>query len=764
MNIWRMSAVFVLCPCISVYSLPLFASVDQVEPAANELNEQAMEGIIGSGNVDVEMADYKLGGTTAKAKIANRTSLFVNYEMNVTDSNGVTQQTITSGSIGPGEVVLIEGNPPYGGTANQYIQVRAFNTGLGAMEAVDSSWAPSSIDSDDDGLTDKQEIANGLNPFDPTDADMDFEPDGLTNKDEILIHKTNINNPDTDGDGINDGDEVANGLDPTNAADGSLDPDQDFVSNADEINLYGTDINTYDAGLVPDTDGDGVNDTLETILGMDPNDPVVATVGGNTLTDMQQMHVLNRLTYGATINLANDIATMGVEDWITDQLITLDFTNLTSDPAQVLREDYPTVFNEVERVGAIRPLHSVKHLQTRMAMFWDNHFNTDKNKVNYPESELHEEDLFFVNALGNFRTLLDASAKSDAMMRYLDLRYSKTPTPNENYAREIMELHTLGATTTDGLYTPFDVAELSRILTGWSTSKQGTLSRYRTWRGTTNGIVQRENFEFVFYSGNHDADAKTFLGVAFPAGGQQEEGELALDMLANHPETARFICEKMAKTFVSDTPHQKTISNCKSKFMQHRNAPDQIALALQALIGSDEFKLDATMRAKFKDNQEYMFGLGRLLSVNAIGAAQPGDYLKGDAFGEAIERTGQGLFNRGPPTGYKEDAAQWITTNAVLNRFREGNTMLYSGNTSFFSTVDQLIADLNNAGITTSGEVMATVFKLMLGGEYDLKHMEMAYWVLHPGGEAFDLNETETRTKLMNLIARIAQLPEYNLH
>jgi uncharacterized protein (DUF1800 family) len=329
-----------------------------------------------------------------------------------------------------------------------------------------------------------------------------------------------------------------------------------------------------------------------------------------------------------------------------------------------------------------------------------------------------------------------------------------------------MELHTLGVTTTDGLYTPADVNELAKILSGWSTSKQGNLSRYRIYAGTSNGIIQRQDYEFVFKSNNHDPNAKIFLDIQFPAGVGQEEGELALDMLANHSQTAKFICEKMAKTFVSDTPRQKTISNCKSKFLKYRDAPDQIARALDALIGSDEFEDEDNMRAKFKDNQEYMFGLGRLLSVNAIGTTQPGGFLGGTVFGEAIERTGQGLFNKAPPTGYHEDADSWITTNAVLNRFREGNTLLRSGYTSYLGAKSTavLVADLNNAGLTTSGEVLATVFKLMLGGEYDLKHMEMGYWILHPGGEVFDLNELQTRTKLMNLISRIAQLPEYNLH
>lgn len=767
MSTWQVYVGGALCSCVFTVAASVASASEGVGARVIELSEQMMERIVGGGNIDVEMNEYKLGGTPASAKVANRTLLYVNYELNLTDTNGGTVQTLASGTLAPGEAALVSGAPPYGGTSNKYIQIRAFS-GLGAMEAIDTSWAPSSIDSDDDGLTDKIETAHGLNPFDPTDADADFDADGLTNKDEILVYGTNIRVADTDGDGLDDGLEVAMGFDPQDDEDGLSDPDMDYVSTADEIVVYGTDPYIYNGGLVQDTDGDGVNDTLETRLGMDPANADIKSVGGDTPDDKQLMHALNRLTFGATTDSVSDIAAMGAVGWFADQagnplvFDTLDKTDPAHnlDPAQITRLAYAYQGDNVERHGAIRPLHSIKEIQARMALFWDNHFSTYKNVVNYPEAELHEEDLFFVNALGNFRTLLGESAKSDAMMRYLDLKNSSIPEPNENYAREVMELHTLGVTTAAGIYTPDDVQALARILSGWSTSNQGSVSLYDR-RQNDGSLISRALFEYTFRSSNHDTGPKTFLGVVFDGTGDpQMEGETALDMLAQHPQTAQFICTKLAKAFVSDNPLPETVASCKSEFMAKSASPTQIADVLKVLFNSAEFNSVQNQRAKFKDNQEYLISLGRVLRANAIGGSTSLNYLNGTAFGEELEDIGQGLFNKSPPTGYKEDPSEWITTNAAISRFREGVQLSLS-----YSNTDSLAADFRAKGITTAGGVMRELFKMMLGGEYTLDHMVMGYWELYPGGSPFDINdEAQANARIRNLIARLAQLPEFNLH
>jgi uncharacterized protein (DUF1800 family) len=345
-------------------------------------------------------------------------------------------------------------------------------------------------------------------------------------------------------------------------------------------------------------------------------------------------------------------------------------------------------------------------------------------------------------------------------MRYLDLKNSAIPEPNENYAREVMELHTLGVTTEAGIYTPDDVQALARILSGWSTSNQGATSLYAR-RQNNGNLVNRVVYEYLFRSNNHDTGSKTFLGSVFDGTGDpQMEGEIALDMLAAHPQTAEFICTKLAKAFVSDNPAQQTVASCKAEFMEKSASPNQIAEVLQNLFDSDEFNGVDNQQAKFKDNQEYLISLARVLRANAIGNSTFLNYLNGTAFGEELEDIGQGLFDKSPPTGYKEDPVEWITTNAAVNRFREGVQLSLS-----YNNTDSLAADFSAKGITTAGGVMRELFKMMLGGEYTLDHMVMGYWELYPGGSPFDItNQAVANARIRNLIARLAQLPEFNLH
>lgn len=796
MNIWRMSAVFVLLPCISVFSLSSSASNDQVVSESIELSDEKMQGVIGSGNVDVEMADYKVGGSTAKATLANRSLVPLLYEMNVVKVNGQIIETLTSGTIDPGQAMVITGNPAYGGDLNRRIKTRVFvdhgvlsalldggplqaaleaiaggpvdlvslNGNLKHLEVSDSSWAGTSIDSDNDGLADFIELQLGLDPDNPDDADEDWDNDGLSNKDEILLYNTDINNSDSDSDGISDSAEIENGLNPNNANDANLDPDRDFVSNADEINsVPPTDINTYDAGAAVDTDDDGTNDTVEMALGMDPNNSAVNSVGGNTVDDKAQMHVLNRLTFGPTAELANDIATMGVSNWVADQLIPIDYANLSgditlvTDPAQVMRRSFPTINTWDQRLTVIRPLHSVKHLQTRMASFWDNHFNTHHGKTR-TESELHEEDLFFANALGNFGALLSESAKNDAMMVYLDLRGSTKNSPNENYAREVMELHTFGQTTEDGPYTPEDVSALARILSGWSTSR-GAPNSMPSLYGVrdNNQVVNYYNvYKHTFSSTNHDQLEKTFLGKVYPANGGLAEGDAALTELAEHDRTAEFICEKIAKHLITDTPSAAMLSACETVFKANHNADDQIAQVILSLTSSADFNDVANQRGKFKDNQEYMFALGRFTGVVATGTVMPGNVLNATSFADDIDDTDQGLGDKHEPTGWYESAETWTTSNSALHRFREGNEMAFYGSDT--------VTYFSDLGLTTSGDILGHVFKLMLGGHYGNREMEMGYWVLHPNGAAFDITASYANARLEDLIARVAQLPEHNLH
>lgn len=760
MNTWRKCISLILCLSLSFYSFSVFSYQEtSIQPVMYEMSDEAMDQIVGGGNLDVTMSEYKLGGTLAKAEVVNRSLLTATYELNLVSANGTVIETLSSGSISPNTATIVQGSPPYGGTNNRYIQAKVYVAGMPFFEAVDSSWAAESIDSDADGITDVMEIKHGLNPYLASDALDDPDGDGLTNIEEINLYRTNILIADTDGDSINDGNEIAYGLNPNNASDADLDPDMDFMSNAEEINLYHLDPAVANPGMAPDADNDGVNDKLELALGIDPNNAAVNSVGGDSAEEKRVAHVLNRLAFGPTSELLTTMHTVGVDSWIANELMPIGLDEMTPDPAQLIRDSYPTVTILDERVGSIRPVHSMKHLQSRMALFWDNHFSTHKGKTQ-TVAEFYEEDLFFVNAFGNFRTLLGMSAKSDAMLDYLDLATSRgngANVPNENYAREVMELHTFGQLTEQGNYSADDVAALARILTGWSTGPT-IPSRYQI-RNNAGDFVTYNVSLFGFNSSWHNTEEKTFLSELFTAGGGQEEGERALDMLAYHSVTANYICQKLARHFVSDVPGVETLSACQSTFMAAAQAPDQIGQVLLTLFNSAQFTDVNNYRSKFKDNQEYIFSMARLLGTKAIGNTQPGGYINSTSLGDIINRTDQGLFGKQEPTGWEEEAHHWINTNAVMTRFREGNKLIFDS----YHQVN-LVDYFNGLGITSAGDIMEHLFLIMLGGKYDVRHMEMGYWALHPAHKAFAMTDTDAESRIKNLVARIAQLPEFNLH
>ncbi len=754
--------VFFLCLCMASYSIPVFAyalnsdDVSEDNVSKVELTDEAMQEIQGAGNIDATMLDYKVGGTQAQAILVNRSGTTATYVMDVVDFNSNVLEVLKTGQLPPGELRMVRGVPTLLGTQNRNIRITL--QAFGGHVSVDTSFANSSIDSDIDGITDWNEKRFGLNPYDAADAVLDNDGDTLTNINEINNLRTNPNKADTDGDGLDDNVELLNNLDPLNPADATLDADNDFITNIDEILVYNTDPYVANPGLAPDTDGDGVLDAVELALGTDLNDPLSNTVGLDDAASKRIIHFLNRTTFGPTVDLVNELKLKGEFTWLEEQLIP---TTLDSgiDDTQTIRETSFIPFARVEKLGAVRPVHSIKHLQARMGLFWDNHFSTSISETRW-YSELHEEDRFYENAFGNFRTLLGMSAKGDAMLRYLDLLQSTAAGANENYAREVMELHTLGTTITDGDYTGVDIAQLARILTGWSTVVDTTVpSRYKSYNSSSQVFTDSLFYNFLFKPARHDFGEKLFLGQVFPAGVGVEEGDRALDLLAAHDSTANFICLKLALHFVSDSPAAQTLTDCAATFKLHGTAPDQIAHVLRTLINSAEFNDLATERNKFKDHQEYIFSLARLLNWKAVGNVPANGVIPGNVVGDIITRMGQRQFAKAEPTGWAEDVAGgWLSANSALHRFREGNLMS-------FNRASQLAVQFKAQGITSSGDVMANLFMLMLGGNYNKDHMVMGYWLLHPNNATFDLNTMSTfvaNIRIRSLISRIAQLPDFS--
>jgi uncharacterized protein (DUF1800 family) len=310
------------------------------------------------------------------------------------------------------------------------------------------------------------------------------------------------------------------------------------------------------------------------------------------------------------------------------------------------------VVTELQRAKLLRAVYSDRQLYERMVDFWENHFNIFANKDDdrYLLTS-YDRDTIRPFAMGRFRDLLGATAHSPAMLFYLDNWRSSVPRPyvatkdkpagtdggfNENYARELMELHTLGV---DGGYTQKDVLEITRCFSGWTIQKPN------------------EQGLFLYRPGLHDDGEKIVLGQRILPGGGMADGERVLDILARHPATARFIATKLARRFISDEPPKAIIDRAAAVFLK---TDGSIRETLRAIVTSPEFFSDTTYRAKMRSPFEYVAA-----AMRALNAETDGDRPVLDAIG----RMGQPLFGRITPDGYADRADQWLSSGAMIARF-----------------------------------------------------------------------------------------------
>lgn len=310
------------------------------------------------------------------------------------------------------------------------------------------------------------------------------------------------------------------------------------------------------------------------------------------------------------------------------------------------------VVTELQRAKLLRAVYSDRQLYEVMVDFWENHFNVFANKDNDRYLlTAYDRETIRPFATGRFRDLLGATAHSPAMLFYLDNWRSSVPRPyaatkdkpagidggfNENYARELMELHTLGV---DGGYTQKDVLEVARCFSGWTIQKPN------------------EQGLFLYRPGLHDDGEKIVLGHRILPGGGMADGERVLDILAAHPATARFIATKLARRFISDNPPQPVIDRAAAVFLK---TDGSIRETLRAIVTSPEFFSDTTYRAKLRSPFEYVAA-----AMRALNAETDGDRPVLDA----IARMGQPLFGRITPDGYADRSDQWLSSGAMIARF-----------------------------------------------------------------------------------------------
>jgi uncharacterized protein (DUF1800 family) len=337
------------------------------------------------------------------------------------------------------------------------------------------------------------------------------------------------------------------------------------------------------------------------------------------------------------------------------------------------------VMDELQSQRILRAAESDRQLNEVMVDFWMNHFNVFAGKgLDRFLLTSYERDTIRPRVWGRFEDMLMATAKSPAMLFYLDNALSVAdpanrsaqnqrggwrggyrggyyrrqmldgdamPRPqqqnprkgglNENYAREIMELHTLGV---DGGYTQKDVTELARVFTGW------TIDRPQQGGG------------FVFRAQLHDIGEKTVMGIHFPAGGGMEEGERMIRVLAHQPATAHHIAYKLCQRLVADEPPPALVDRVAKKFLA---TDGDLRQTVRAVIDSPEFWDPQYYRGKVKSPFEYAISAVRVIDATIV---DPLPMAKG------LQQVGEPLYGAQPPTGYSDKADAWVNTGALLNR------------------------------------------------------------------------------------------------
>ncbi|GAA4313732.1 DUF1800 domain-containing protein [Mucilaginibacter gynuensis] len=350
----------------------------------------------------------------------------------------------------------------------------------------------------------------------------------------------------------------------------------------------------------------------------------------------------------------------------------------------------------------LRAAYTNNQLREVMTDFWFNHFNVSITKGDCAEFiPAYERDVIRPNALGKFSDLLMATAKSPAMLYYLDnfsssgdnaeknkagarkqqmnmARMSDTsammPMPakkakkgglNENYAREVMELHTLGV---DGGYTQQDVTQAARVLTGWTVYPIGNYGLLNRKKGIFNNLddeaLKNRGFvhdgDFLFNPNKHDNGEKVVLGKNFAAGGGYDEGVELLNILAHHQSTAKFISRKLAVRFVSDNPSPLLVNAMAKTFLA---SDGDIKKVLITMVSSKEFWSKASLREKTKSPFELAIGAVRVLNAKITQPYQLYNW---------INKMGEKKYYYQAPTGFPDRGQYWINTGSLLSRMNFG--------------------------------------------------------------------------------------------
>jgi uncharacterized protein (DUF1800 family) len=422
----------------------------------------------------------------------------------------------------------------------------------------------------------------------------------------------------------------------------------------------------------------GIRDGIRRFVGKptaSPLDGPLTAPAAEGIDDVS--HVLGRLTFGARPGDYARVSAIGAKNFIEEQLahsklpdticervIRHEFESLAEPESRLFPRKadgkdplvalFPAMkdrgarvgdlyelkekvlLNDLTRATVLRAVLSERQLYEVMVQFWTDHFNIDPSKGECRWLKAADDrDVIRAHALGNFRDMVRASAVSPAMLWYLDgranRRSSTSEKPNENYARELMELHTLGV---HGGYTQQDVMEVARCLTGWTCRDKKKFFKGRV----------------EFHAKDHDDGAKRVLGVDIPAGLGARDLDRVLEIVTSHPNCAQYVAWKLCRRFISDDPPSGAVEPTARAFLDSRG---DIPTTLRTLFGTGEFWASETRGGKFK--RPFHFVVSALRAANAETTAS-------SELIEYLQRLGHAPFRYPTPDGYPEEATHWKST------------------------------------------------------------------------------------------------------
>ena len=465
-----------------------------------------------------------------------------------------------------------------------------------------------------------------------------------------------------------------------------------------------------------------------------------------------ETHVINRLSFGPTTALRAELAAIGVDAWIEQQLnpqglpdpegerVTAMFPTLsasTKQNAERGRSEIPAL-DELRHSLTLRAVRSTRQLYEVMVHFWNDHFN-----VNFLVTEdfyHHETDrtVARAHALGTFRDLLRASAHSPAMLTYLDNKSSNANSElgvNENWARELLELHTLGILDGQQVYNEADVRGVAYIMSGWSL----------------------EDYAFVFRSDWHYRSAVSILdgSVNVPAGSGYEHGVALLDTLATHPSTARHLATKLVRRFVADDPPPDLVASTAQVYLSNDTA---IVPVLRHIFASSHFRTGGS--AKVKRPFELLMSMFRILDVDIPDSAgSTNGHVIPWVVSGALDEMGLEPFTWPAPNGPPDTAPYWLAANPMLKRWR------YAGQLTF-GYLAPLTVDLNAllpATRPSSAGALVDALAIRILG-YPAPATERAALLDFLGlGAESPISAERTQSSLRHLVGLVLALPTFQL-